>query len=117
MQWPKAAKGEKLFPSWTLPHDPYDTGTAFSNADVGKTVSITGNHVLVGDKDRKIHWGDAKHANIQGIIKSVDMMYKGKVELEDGQVFENGGNGVGQTEWRASYKPACTESQPDSAGV
>ena len=63
--------------------------TAFSNADVGKEVSITGNDVKVDGQVRKVNWGDAKHQDLTGTITSVVPDYKGKVELEDGQEFEN----------------------------
>ena len=62
---------------------------AFSNADVGKMVSITGNDTLVDGKVRFVNWGDAEHSNTQGTIKSVDPKHKGKVVLEGGSVFEN----------------------------
>ena len=63
---------------------------AFSNADVGHKVKITGSKVHVNSKIMNINWGEAKHSSMVGTIKSVDPRYKGKVELEDGQVFENG---------------------------
>ena len=63
---------------------------AFSKADEGKMVSITGDKVLIDGTVRYPYWGDAKHGNMQGTIISVDEKYKGKVELQDGQAFENG---------------------------
>ena len=66
---------------------------AFSNADVGKSVSITGDKVLVDGMVRNVNWGDTQHRSMDGWIKSVDPKYKGKVELEDGQEFENGAKG------------------------
>ena len=75
---------ERLWPMVAVPMP------AFSNADVGQTVSITGNDVLVDGKVRFVYWGDAKHNNMQGTVKSIDPKYKGKVELESGHVFENG---------------------------
>ena len=64
---------------------------AFSNADVGKTVNIIHTYkVLVDGRTRNVNWGDAAHKNMQGAIASVEGKYKGKVELEDGQAFENG---------------------------
>ena len=63
--------------------------TAFSNTDVGKTVSIAGDDVIVDGRVRKVKWHDVKHHNLNGKIKSVNPTYKGKVELEDGQEIEN----------------------------
>ena len=62
----------------------------FSKADVGKVVRITGNDVHVNGKARNINWLDAKHHDLTAKIKSVEEMYRGKVELQDGQEFENG---------------------------
>ena len=62
---------------------------AFSNRDMGKAVSITGNVVFVDGNVRKVNWGAAKHHDLTGTIKSVDPKYKGRVGLEDGQEFDN----------------------------
>ena len=63
---------------------------AFSTADIGKRVSITGDHVVVNGDGRNITWGDARHSDMQGVIRSVDAKYKGKVILDDHNEFENG---------------------------
>ena len=65
---------------------------AFTSADVGKEVSIQGDAVTIRGKPRHINWTDAKHHDCLGMIKSVDQRYKGKVQLEDGQEFENVGH-------------------------
>jgi len=69
-------------------------GAAFTNADVGKEVSIEGDAVKIGGMPRYISWGDAKHHDCSGNIKSVEEKHKGKVQLEDEQEFENGENGL-----------------------
>ena len=51
---------------------------------------ITGDDVHVDGKRRFLNWGDARHSDMQGKIVSVDFKYKGNVELESGQMFENG---------------------------
>ena len=62
----------------------------FTNADVGKTVSIHGDDdVKVDGVPRVVPWGNAKHLDCTGKIKSVEEKYKGKVQLEDGKTFEN----------------------------
>ena len=63
---------------------------AFSNADVGKMVCITGHDVRIDGNVRKVNWHDARYHDVKGTIKSVETRYRGKVELEDGQEFENG---------------------------
>ena len=51
---------------------------------------IEGDSVRIGGKLRDVKWIDAKHHDCLGIIKSVVEKYKGRIELEDGQEFENG---------------------------
>ena len=71
-----------------------------TNADVGRTVSIEGDNVMLDGKEAKLYggdsigwdtivWGDAKHHDCSGKIKSVDGKWKGKVQLENGDWFEN----------------------------
>ena len=67
------------------------SAAAFVKADVGKEVTIEGDAVKIGSMRRDIRWGVAKHHDCMGTIKSVEETYKGKVKLEDGQEFENGG--------------------------
>jgi hypothetical protein len=67
-----------------------DTSWTFTNADVGKEVRIKGDYVEIGGQERTVIWRDAKHHDCSGTIKSVEEKYKGKVQLEDGQEFENG---------------------------
>ena len=61
-----------------------------SSTDVGKFLYIEDDEVFVDGVARTVNWGDAKHHDLQGTIKSVEEKFKGKVELEDGQEFENG---------------------------
>ena len=63
---------------------------AITNADVGKDVRIKGDALTIDGEPRGITWADAKHRDCSGKIKRVDEKYKGKVQLEDGQEFENG---------------------------
>ena len=63
--------------------------TSFTVADVGKTVKITGDTVNVANIERSARWGDAKHADCCGKIKSVEGKVNGKVVLENEQEFEN----------------------------
>ena len=44
----------------------------------------------IDGKLRYISWGDATHYDCSGKIESVQEKYKGKVQLEDEQEFENG---------------------------
>ena len=91
-------------------------GSAFTNADIGKTVSIKGDDVKIDDVSRSIAWGDAKHHDCTGTIKSVEEKPKGKVQLTDKQEFENGAHyNVGDIVWHpmrcamSSYAPyLCT---------
>ena len=69
---------------------------AFTNADIGKEVSIEGDSVKIGGKPRDVKWIDAKHSDCSGKITSVEEKYKGRVRLEDGQEFENGSGKVVQ---------------------
>ena len=69
-----------------------DGDAPFSSADVGKTVHITGDDVLVDGVTRTVNWGNAEHHDLIGVIQTVEEHYLGKVELEDGQEFENGGD-------------------------
>ena len=68
----------------------YALPTAITNADVGKNVSIGGDALNISGKPRDVTWTDAKHHDCSGKIKSAEEKYKGKVQLEDGQEFENG---------------------------
>ena len=58
---------------------------AFSPADVGKMVTIQGDHVKVDGQKRFVEWSQAAHSDCSGEIESVD----GKVRLESGEEFEN----------------------------
>ena len=66
---------------------------AFSNEDEGKWLTITDSDVLVNFSVRNVNWGGVKPNDVEGTITSVDPTYRGKVELEGGQVFENGDQG------------------------
>ena len=98
--------------------------SAFTNADVGKKVLIQGDRVFIGNgwvphnlKPRYINWTDAKHHDCSGIIKSVEEKYKGNVQLESGQEFENGAispklhsissEGVLEIFLNSSWHPVC----------
>ena len=63
---------------------------AISSADVGKKVSIKGDALKISGEPRGVTWTDAKHHDLSGKIKRVEEKYKGKVQLEDGEEFENG---------------------------
>ena len=65
------------------------SGEPFSKRDEGKTVTITGDKILVDGEARMANWGYAKHHDLTGTIKSVDEKKKGKVKLADGQEFQN----------------------------
>ena len=60
-----------------------------THADVGKSVSIVGDDVKIDGERRTVHWGDAKRQDSAGRIRSVEEKPKGRVQLEDGQEFEN----------------------------
>ena len=66
---------------------------AFSNEDEGKWLTITDSDVLVNLSVRNGSWGGVKPNDMEGTIASVDPTYRGQVELEGGQVFENGAQG------------------------
>ena len=68
---------------------------AFTNADVGKTVTVKGDAVQIDGASRRVVWGAAKHHNCTGTIKSADAT---TVQLEDGQKFDNVGK---------AYTEAC----------
>ena len=68
---------------------------ALTNSDVGKEVSIKGHAVEIGGEPRYVRWNDAWHHDCKGKIKSVEEKYKGKVQLEDEQEFENGADHSG----------------------
>ena len=73
----------------TVARNAVPTGPGFTDADVGKNVRIEGGIVQIDGVLRKVIWGDAKHTECTGKIKSVEEKWKGKVQLEDGQEFEN----------------------------
>ena len=62
---------------------------AFTDADVGQTVSITGDAVTVNGVGRAVQWHGARHHNCSGKIGSVVANPQGSVVLEDGEEFEN----------------------------
>ena len=73
----------------------------FRNADIGKTLSIHGDVMTINGEPRTVYLADpsvpslGRHPNLQtaaritGTIKTVEENYKGKVQLDDGQEFEN----------------------------
>ena len=63
--------------------------TKFTNGDVGKTVEIKRGAVTVDGIKQRVDWGESKHPDCNGKIKSVEASVKGHVTLEDGSVFEN----------------------------
>ena len=64
---------------------------AFTKKDVGKVMSIEGNYTVKIDSElRIVQWAGAKHCACSGKIQTVEEKYKGMVQLEDGQEFENG---------------------------
>jgi hypothetical protein len=56
---------------------------------VGKTVEISNGAVVVGGIERRVDWGESKHSDCLGKIRSVETSVKGLVVLDDGSVFEN----------------------------
>ena len=65
-------------------------GTAFTRTDVGKEVSIKRDVLHIDGEPRYVSWKDARHQDCSGKIKSVEEIFKGKVQLENEQEFENG---------------------------
>lgn len=63
--------------------------TKFTRSDVGKTVDIKDSAVTVGGIARRVDWGQSKHPDCNGRIKTVETIDKGLVTLEDGSAFEN----------------------------
>ena len=73
----------------------------FTNADVGKTLSIQDDVLAIGSEPRVVYMSDPRDlslgrlsavqpvAHLTGTIKTVEEKYKGTVQLEDGQQFEN----------------------------
>ncbi len=45
--------------------------------------------IAVGGIWRRAEWGESKHPDCDGKIKSVETSIKGHVTLEDGSIFEN----------------------------
>ena len=68
----------------------FGCGPGFTHADIGKTVCIKGDDVKIDGVSRIISWGNSCHHNCSGTIQSVDETPKGRVQLEDGESFENG---------------------------
>ena len=66
------------------------TNLPFTEADVDKAVTIRGDDVMIDNKPRTVKWGDAKHNDCSGIIKTVEEKLWGKVTLDNGNEFENG---------------------------
>ena len=64
--------------------------TPFTKADVSKTVSIKGDAVTIDGVSRMVFWGNATHHDCSGTIESVEEKQNGRVQLEDGQEFQNG---------------------------
>ena len=65
------------------------TSAAFSDEDVSKTVEIEDAKVKVDGIERTVQWGKAVPADCSSVIVSVESKVKGKVQLENGQEFEN----------------------------
>ena len=76
---------------------------AFSNADVGKIVTIQGNQVTVDGKTRLVDWKQAAHSDCNGKIESVDENVLGAVWLTSGQGFPNPGETVHEFHDRGTY--------------
>ena len=55
---------------------------AFTNADVGKEMSIKGDTVKIDGKPRHVSWRDTKHHDRSGKITSVEEKYKGREREE-----------------------------------
>ena len=64
---------------------------AFSRADVGKRVVITGDTVTVESVPRDVEWENCRHQDCVGVVESVDdsAQLKGDVQLEGGATFQN----------------------------
>ena len=71
----------------------------FTSADVGAMVTIKGDDAIVDGVPRFVLWGGAKRHDCSGRIQSVEERRGGVVQLEDGQVFDNG-----QAEAKAEVK-------------
>ena len=87
-------------------------GAAFSEKDLGKTVSIKGDKVKLNGKVLPVRWdGGIKHHDCTGRIKSVVGSVKGKVELEGWQVFQNPIHGGGIAPNCAALVNMCDDGQ------
>ena len=84
---------------------------AFTAADVGRTASIKGDAVKVEGVARAVTWGDAKHHDCSGKIKSIEELPGGKVKLEDGHEFENGTAGVARASGHVASSPLEASSR------
>ena len=58
----------------------------FRITDIGRTVCIRSENVSIDGSSQVVAWGDAKHHDCTGKIKSVEVEQNGRVLLEDGQV-------------------------------
>ena len=68
---------------------PVPKSARFTDADVGKDLTITGDHVKIDGQLYLAYWGDNQHDDCTGKIRSVEEKWKGKVRLEDGKEIEN----------------------------
>jgi hypothetical protein len=61
----------------------------FTTGDVGKTVEVKNGAVTVDGIKRRVDWGESKHPDCNGKIKSVETSVRGHVTLEDRSMLEN----------------------------
>ena len=65
------------------------TRAAFSEEDVSKTVELKNAKLKVDGVEWTVQWCQANPADCDGTIASVEAKVKGKIQLENGQEFEN----------------------------
>ena len=66
--------------------------SAFTSADVGKTVTVIGDNVKLDNAPMRLTWGDAKHCDCTGEIASVEQKPEGRMLVPKGRVRLVGGS-------------------------
>jgi len=62
---------------------------ALTAADVGKSIEVVGDSVEVDGVPRGVVWAGAEHADVSGVVASVEEGHMGAVVLEGGEHFSN----------------------------